>query len=154
MKGEPTDESDKVVVRSSRGATISQIKWHMKPTTEQNPKNVILCCGTNDINGVVELLNIAEVIVQLAKSIKKNCSSNVTASGVVYRYVMSIQKVRSVNCLLQIYCRNMDIRFVGHDNINPDSKHLNSSCLHLNHLDMSILSANFLNVLNSLDSEQ
>ena len=48
----------------------------------------------------------------------------------------------------------MDIRFVGHDNINPDSKHLNSSRLHLNHLDMSILSANFLNVLNSLDSEQ
>lgn len=71
VKGEPTDESDKAVVRSSRGATISQIKWHMKPTTEQNPKNVILCCGTNDINGVVELLNIAEVIVQLAKSIKK-----------------------------------------------------------------------------------
>ena len=46
----------------------------------------------------------------------------------------------------------MDMRFVGHENINP-SKHLNCSGLHLNHLGTPILTANFLNVLNSLDSE-
>ena len=28
----------------------SQKKWHVKPTTEQNPKNIILHCGTNDVN--------------------------------------------------------------------------------------------------------
>ena len=47
----------------------------------------------------------------------------------------------------------MEMRFVGHDNINP-SKHLNRSGLHLNHLGTPILTVNFLNVLNSLDSEQ
>ena len=47
----------------------------------------------------------------------------------------------------------MGIRLVGLDNINP-SKHLNRSGLHLNHLCTSILSVNFLSVLNSLDSEQ
>ena len=47
----------------------------------------------------------------------------------------------------------MDIRFVGHENINP-SKHLNRSGLHLNHLGTPILTVNFLNVLNSLDLEQ
>ena len=47
----------------------------------------------------------------------------------------------------------MDMHFVGHENINP-SKHLNRSGLHLNHLGTPILTVNFLNVLNSLDSEQ
>ena len=46
----------------------------------------------------------------------------------------------------------MDMRFVEHENINP-SKHLNRSGLHLNHLGTPILTVNFLNVLNSLDSE-
>ena len=61
--------------------------------------------------------------------------------------------MRSINRVLQIYCRNKDIRFVGHKNINP-SKHLNRSGLHVNHLDTPILTVNFLNVLNSLDSKQ
>ena len=60
-----------------------------------------------------------------------------------------MEKVRSVNRLSRIYCRNMDTRFVGHENINP-SKQLNCSGLHLNHL---ILTVSFLNVLNSLNSE-
>ena len=47
----------------------------------------------------------------------------------------------------------MDMRFVGHENMTP-SKHLNRFGLYLNHLGMPILTANFLNVLNSLDSEQ
>ena len=61
--------------------------------------------------------------------------------------------MRSVNRLLRIYCRNLDIRFVGRENINP-SKHLNRSALHLNHLGTPVLTVNFLDVLNSLDSEQ
>ena len=47
----------------------------------------------------------------------------------------------------------MDMRFAGHENINP-RKHLNRSVLHLNHLRTPILTVNFLNVLNNLDSEQ
>ena len=95
--------------------------------------------------------NVAEEIVKLAKSISKDCNSNVIVSGIVPRYGKLNEKVRSVNRLLRIYCRNMDMRFVGHENINP-SKHLNRSGLHLNHLGTPILTVNFLNVLNSLDS--
>ena len=47
----------------------------------------------------------------------------------------------------------MDMRFAGHENINP-RKHLNRFALHLNHLGTLILTVNFLNVLNNLDSEQ
>ena len=100
------------------------MKWHAKPTTEQNPKNIILHCGTNDINDDSDEQNIADEIVDLDKSISKDCNSNVTASGIVPRYSKLNEKVRSVNRLLRIYCRNMDMRFVGHENINP-SKHLN-----------------------------
>ena len=118
-----------------------------------NPKNIILLCGTNHINNDSDPQNIAGEIVELARSISKDCNSNVTVSGFVPRYGKLNEKVRSVNRLLRIYCRNMDMRFVGHENINP-SKHLNRSGLHLNHLGTPILTARFLNVLNSLDSEQ
>ena len=47
----------------------------------------------------------------------------------------------------------MEMRFVGHQNINP-SKHLNRSYLHLNHLGTPILIVKFLSVLNGLDWEQ
>ena len=51
VKGcELTDDSNMVVRKSFRGDSTSQIEWHVKPTTEQNPKNIILHCGTNDIN--------------------------------------------------------------------------------------------------------
>ena len=126
------DESKKVVVKSFREATTSQMKWNVKLTTEQNPKNIILLRGTNDINYDSDAQNIAGEIAKLAKSITKDCKSNVTVSVIVPTYGKLNEKVRSVNRLLQIYCRNMDIRFVGHENINP-SKHLNCSGLHLNH---------------------
>ena len=153
VKGwELTDDSNKVV-KSFRGPTTTQMKWHVKPTMEQNPKNIILHCGTNDINDDSDPQNVAEEIVELAKSISKDCNSNVTVSGIVPRYGKLNEKVRSVNRLLRIYCRNMDMRFVGHENINP-SKHLNRSGLHINHSGTPILTVNFFNVLNNLDSEQ
>ena len=97
--------------------------------------------------------NIVEEFVELTKSITKDCNSDVIVSGIVGRYSKLNEKGRSVNRLLQIYCRNLDIRFVGRENINP-SKHLNRSALHLNHLGTPVLTVNFLDVLNSLDSEQ
>ena len=150
---ELTDDSNKVVVKSFRGATTSQMNWHVKPTTEQNQKNIILNCGTNDINDESDPQNEAEEIVELAKSISKDCNSNVTVSGIVPRYGKLNEKVRSVNRLLRIYYRNMNMLFVGHENINP-RKHLNRSGLHLNHLGTPILTVNSLNALNSLDLEQ
>ena len=91
------------------------MKWLVKPTTEQNPKIIILYCGTNDINDDSDLQNIAEEIVELAKLISKDCNSNVTVPGFVPRYGKLNEKVRSANRVLPIYCRNMDMRFVGNE---------------------------------------
>ena len=35
---ELTDELNKVAEKSFWRATLSQMKWHVKPTTEQNPR--------------------------------------------------------------------------------------------------------------------
>ena len=114
MKGQGlTDDSSKVVVKSFRGTTTSQMKWHVKPTKEQNPKNIILHCGTNDINAYSDPQNIAKEIVEQAKSTSKDCNSNVTVSGIVPRYGKLNEKVRSVNRLLRIYCGKMNIVLLG-----------------------------------------
>ena len=90
-----TDELNQVVVKSFRGVTTSQIKWHVKLTTEQNQKNIILHRGTNVINDDSKSQNIAEEIVELVKSVTKDCNGNVTASGIVPRYGKLHEKMRS-----------------------------------------------------------
>ena len=78
------------------------MKCSVKSTTEQNTKNIILHCVTNDINDGSDPQNIAKEIVELAKSITKDCNSNVTVSGILPRYGQLNEKVRSVN---RLYCR-------------------------------------------------
>ena len=69
-----TDELNKTVVKSFCGATTSQMKWYVKLTREQNLKNIILHCATNDINDDLQLQNIAEEIVKLGNSITEDCN--------------------------------------------------------------------------------
>ena len=64
VKGwELTDQSNKVVVKSFRGATTSQ--WRASKTNygTKSQKYNFLHCGTNDINDEFEPQNIAEEIV-------------------------------------------------------------------------------------------
>ena len=42
----------------------NSMKWHVNPNVEQNPKNIILHCGTNDINDDSDPQNRAEEIVE------------------------------------------------------------------------------------------
>ena len=68
---------------------LPPVKWHVKPTTIQNPKNVILHCGTNDINDDSDPQNIAEEIVELPRyqyQLSKDCNSNMTVSSIALRY--------------------------------------------------------------------
>ena len=81
------------------------------------------------------------------KPIIEDCNSNRNVSGIVPRYGKLNKKVRSVNHYLQISSENINIRFIGHENINP-SKYLNRSDQHLSHLRAPIfLTVNFLNIL-------
>lgn len=81
-------------VKPFRGANISQMKWHVKQTTEQNPKNIILHCG-NMIYDDSEPQIIADEIIKLAKSITEDCNSNLAVFGIVTRFSKLKEKVRS-----------------------------------------------------------
>ena len=63
--------------------------------------------------------NIVKEFVKLSKSITKDCNSDVIVSGIVGRCNKLNEKVRSVNRLLRIYCRNLDIRFAGRKPYKP-----------------------------------
>ena len=43
------------------------MKWHLKPSTEQNLENIILHCGNNDRNDDSDPQNVAKEIAELAK---------------------------------------------------------------------------------------
>ena len=68
--------------------------YHVKPTTEQNPKNIILHCG-NMIYDDSEPQIIADEIIKLAKSITEDCNSNLAVFGIVTRFSKLKEKVRS-----------------------------------------------------------
>ena len=44
-----SNDQQKVVVKSFRGAKTNFMYWHAKPTIEKNQKNIIHC-GTNDLS--------------------------------------------------------------------------------------------------------
>ena len=71
-----------------------------KTNYETKSKKYYLHCGTNDINDDSNLQDKAEKTVELAKSVSKDCNSNVTVSGIVPRYGKLNEKVRSVDRLL------------------------------------------------------
>ena len=69
---------------------------------EQNPKNIILHCSTNDTNDDSDPQNIAKEILELAKSITKDLSSNVTVSdgeicqsAEIWTYVLLAMRISS-----------------------------------------------------------
>ena len=58
------------MVKFFGGATTKDMESYIQPTTERTPSNVILHCGTNDLKTSTDLEQIAENIINLAKSIK------------------------------------------------------------------------------------
>ena len=119
LKGwELSNDKQKVVVKFFRGAETSHMYLHAKPTTEKNPENIIIHCGTNDISKDADPEKIAADIINLSKSVSEESGSNVIISGLVPRKEYLNAKVRNVNNMLRDYCRNRMLTFLKHDNIN------------------------------------
>ena len=119
---------------------------------DMKPDNIIIHHGTNNLHEEAEPQVVANDIFELAQSTKIESGSNVIISAIVPGYGKLNEKVRTLNHLLRIYCKNSDIGFLSHENINP-KKHCNNSGLHLNYLGNPILTVNFLNAMNDLDWE-
>ena len=96
---------------------------------------------------------IAADIINLLKPVSEESGSNVIIiSGLVQRKWYLNAKVRNVKYRLRDYCRNRMLTFLKHDNLNAKT-HCNISGLHLNSKVVSLFNEHFVNLLNTLDSE-
>ena len=113
-------------------AKVSCMKDYIKPALrELDPEDVILHVGTNNLNSPLPPKEIADGIIDLAKSMKTD-NRNITMSTMILRGNKLNNKVNKVDNFSMQLCRDCNIPFIDlSKNINPH-KHLNISKLHFN----------------------
>ena len=79
---------------------------------------VILHCGTNDLNSNKTAENISKDIVKLAQSIESNKTS-VVVSSILPRNDHLNNKAKDVNDNLNKLCKEKQIPYIQHTNIDP-----------------------------------
>lgn len=138
--------NDKLYIKTFPGATTDCMKSYVIPTLKYEPDLVLLHCGSNDLRSQKSPEEIAESIVDLAKSMKKD-SNDIIISGIVTRNDEWNEKGIEVNDYLYTKCNEQDIFFSDNSNISG-KKHLNLSGLHLNHKGTFVLANNILDSIN------
>ena len=138
-------KNEKVYVKSFSGATVDCMNYHVKPSLKFNPNLIILNTGTNDLRSNKSSDQIAEEIVELARSIKSDVTE-IAVSGIVPRNDELHMKGLDVNEMLKQKLSRCNIPYIDNENIDP-KRHLNNSGLHLNYKGTSILANNFINYI-------
>ena len=103
---------------------------------------LILHCGTNDLSSPQAACNIAQDIIDLAKTLETG-NNTVIVSGLVPRGDFLNGKATEVNKVLKQLCQSKNLKFIDNSNIDP-SIHLNRSRLHLNDYGTTLLANNFI----------
>ena len=118
--------------RDFSSTKIPCMKDYIKPTLrELDPEHVILHVGTNNRNSPLPPKEIADGIIDLAKSMKTD-NRNITISTIIPRGGKLNNKANEFNNFLMQLCGDCNIPFINQsNNINPH-KHLNRSKLHFN----------------------
>ena len=126
IKGwELSNESEKFVVKFFGGATIKDMESYIQLAIERAPSNVILHCGTNDLKTSTDPEQIAENIINLAKSMKTD-DKDMIVSELAPRNDQLNKKAKEVNDVLTLECNKRNICIIKHDNMNVRS-HFNMS---------------------------
>ena len=131
------------VVKAFPGAKVEGMFHYIKPTLNQQPDEIILHVGTNDVKHLTPRA-IAERIVDLGNNIVSECpNTKVTISNLLCRSDDGLlnANVKEVNKVLNSFARQNQWKFLTHSNIN--NSHLNASGLHLNRNGSRILLSNF-----------
>ena len=121
------------------------MKHYMRPTKETSLAQIIFHIGTNDLVTNKDSTEIANKIVQLAKS-AKTYKNKVAISSLVPRKDKLNAKVKEVNTFLKEKCEKSNFDLISHFNINP-RLHTNARGLHLNNYSDRQLTNNFLNYI-------
>ena len=107
-----------------------------------NPKTIILHCGTNDLSSPQAACNIAQDILDLAKTLETG-NNTVIVSGLVPRVDFLNGKAIEVNKVLKQFCQSKNLKFIDNSNIDQ-SIHLNRCRHHLNDYGTTLLANNFI----------
>ena len=121
----------KVYVKPHGGAKIGDIKHHAIPPMGYKPNHIIVHVGTNEIRTKKTAKGIANDVMKVCKTLKKEDNS-VSVSGIIYRKgVDDNVKVDETNNLLESLCRDNDFTFINNSNIPPrllmDGLHLSKA---------------------------
>ena len=97
-------ENCKTYVKSFSGAKIRDMQDYVKPTIRENPAQIILHVGTNDLASNKHPEQIAESIIGVATSLKSD-TYDVLVSSITVRNDQHRKKVAEVNIVLKELCK-------------------------------------------------
>ena len=137
----------KTYVKSFSGAKIRDMQDYVKPTLRDNPDQIIVHVGTNDLASNKRPEQIAESIIGLATSLKSD-TCDVLVSSITVRNDQHRKKVAEVNIVLKELCKEKNLYNIKHDK-KITIKHLNGSKLLLNKKGTSILWNTFVESISN-----
>ena len=136
-----------VVVNHFSGAKTDDMYHYKKPTQKKSPAEIITHVGTNDLPSEKEPEEIANNIINLAKSVKTE-ENKIAVSSILPRKDKHNKKGKEVNAYLQEKCSQNNFPFITHSNIN-ERRHTNSKGLHLNNYGDKLLTRNFISFIEN-----
>ena len=124
-----TSKDNIILVKPFPRARAKAMKHYVSPDLEKNLDLVIMHTDTNDLKSAKPLQEIANEIISLALSVKEK-DHQIAVLRIVPRGERFSKKVR-VNDYLEVPCKDHNVNFICHMNINP-GYHLNQDRLHPN----------------------
>ena len=95
-------------MKSFSGAKIRDMQDYVKPTLRENPDQIIVHVGTNDLASNKRPEQIAESIIGVTTSLKSDIS-NVLVSSITVRNEEHLKKVAEVNIVLKELCKEKNL---------------------------------------------
>ena len=111
---------------------------YVKPTLRENPNQIIVHVGTNDLASNKRPEQLAESIIGVATSLKSD-TCDALVSSITVRNDQQRKKAAEVNIILKELCKEKKLYYINNEK-KITVKHLNGSKLHLNKKGTSILS--------------
>ena len=101
-------ENCKTYVKSFSGAKIKDMQDYVKPTLRENPDQIIVHVGTNDLASNKSPEQTAESIIGVATSLKSDIC-DVLVSSITVRNDQHRKKVAEVNIVLKELCKEKNL---------------------------------------------
>ena len=137
--------NEKIYIKTFSGATIQDMYDYIKPSLKFKNDLIVIHTGTNSLRTTKGAEDIANEILNLAKSIKIK-SNEIMISEIIPRRDRLNTKAAKVNDFLKNVCIVNNIHFIGHSNISS-THHLNAGGLHLNINGTYKVAQNLLNAI-------